>query len=147
MALVRIEQVYPFPAAEIASEIKRYGDGVRVCWLQEEPPNMGARTFIRPLLADEIGKEIRSISRPESASPATGTHLQHAMEQVALRVEVFGDLDRRRCLILGLGETAVWPAEFPCGTFWSVERPVQFQPAPSEITHDLGDDIAMGADN
>ncbi len=90
VAVVRIEQLYPFPAAELASEIKRYGDQVDVCWLQEEPLNMGAWTFIRPRLADLIGKEIRVISRPESASPATGSHLQHAKEQAALRVEAFG---------------------------------------------------------
>ena len=89
VAVIRIEQLYPFPATELAEEIARYDAGVEVCWLQEEPLNMGAWTFIRPRLSDLTGKEVRLISRPESASPATGSHMQHAKEQAALRDEAF----------------------------------------------------------
>ena len=89
VAVIRIEQLYPFPATELAEEIARYDAGVEVCWLQEEPLNMGAWTFIRPRLSVLTGKEVRLISRPESASPATGSHVQHAKEQAALRDEAF----------------------------------------------------------
>jgi 2-oxoglutarate dehydrogenase E1 component len=89
VALVRVERLYPFPAEELAAELGRYGDEVDVVWLQEEPANMGAWTFVRHRLADLLGKDIGLISRPESASPATGSHQQHDREQEGLRNQAF----------------------------------------------------------
>ncbi len=89
VALVRIEQLYPFPEAELMAELGRYRRGVEVVWLQEEPVNMGAWTFIRPRLAALIGAEVGLISRPESASPASGSHQQHDREQAALSGQAF----------------------------------------------------------
>ncbi|MDH5503308.1 MAG: multifunctional oxoglutarate decarboxylase/oxoglutarate dehydrogenase thiamine pyrophosphate-binding subunit/dihydrolipoyllysine-residue succinyltransferase subunit [Acidimicrobiia bacterium] len=89
VALVRVERMYPFPADELAAELGRYGDEVEVVWLQEEPANMGAWTFVRHRLSDLLGKEIGLIGRPESASPATGSHQQHDREQEGLRIQAF----------------------------------------------------------
>ena len=84
VALVRVEQLYPFPAQELVAELNRFDNDVEICWLQEEPVNMGAWTFIRPRLVSLLGKSIKLVSRPESASPATGHHQQHKREQADL---------------------------------------------------------------
>jgi 2-oxoglutarate dehydrogenase E1 component len=89
VALVRVEQLYPFPDGELMAELGRYRRGVTVTWLQEEPANMGAWTFIRPRLSALIGGDIALISRPASASPASGSHHQHDREQGALSEQAF----------------------------------------------------------
>lgn len=68
VALVRIEQLYPFPAEQVDEIIKSYGD-VEVVWAQEEPMNMGAWTFI----LREYRRDIDVISRSASGSPASGS--------------------------------------------------------------------------
>jgi len=82
----RLEQIYPFPDAEIQEILSDYPEGFEVRWVQEEPANMGAWRFVREQF--EIGlldkfKLIR-ISRPESASPATGSGASHKLEQARL---------------------------------------------------------------
>jgi 2-oxoglutarate dehydrogenase E1 component len=89
VALVRLEQLYPFPAKELAQELKRYPQA-QVIWCQEEPMNMGSWTFIDR----RVEAVLKSIShgclrpiyegRPEAASPATGYHDKHDQEQKAL---------------------------------------------------------------
>ena len=79
VALVRIEQLYPFPANALAKMLKRYRNA-EIVWCQEEPQNMGAWTFvdrrIEQLLAglDVAAKRPRFAGRAEAASPATGLH-------------------------------------------------------------------------
>ena len=52
-----------------------------VAWVQDEPSNMGAGCFIVPRLEKTLGRPVRMVSRVESASPATGSHKAHVMEQ------------------------------------------------------------------
>jgi 2-oxoglutarate dehydrogenase complex dehydrogenase (E1) component-like enzyme len=91
VALVRIELLYPFPAAELSAVFERY-DGADVVWVQEEPENMGAWSFVRPQLAALAGRDPVYIGRPMRASPAEGFADAHETEQKrivseALRVE------------------------------------------------------------
>ncbi|MCL2395753.1 MAG: multifunctional oxoglutarate decarboxylase/oxoglutarate dehydrogenase thiamine pyrophosphate-binding subunit/dihydrolipoyllysine-residue succinyltransferase subunit, partial [Acidimicrobiaceae bacterium] len=83
VALVRIEQLYPWPGDQIAAAIARYPSAREVVWLQEEPENMGAWSFVRDRLADLVPNRMRlaRISRVASGSPATGSHAMHDLEQ------------------------------------------------------------------
>ena len=87
MALVRIEQLYPFDTARVAEILAQYAPTAEVVWAQEEPRNMGPWRFleerIQPLL-DSSGRRIRYVGRPESASPATGSGKRHQQEQSAI---------------------------------------------------------------
>jgi len=84
LAIIRLEQMYPFPEKELRDHILRYPDAADVVWVQEEPLNMGGwrvlSDFIQPLL-ESTRRMIRYIGRPESASPATGSYKTHAKEQ------------------------------------------------------------------
>lgn len=85
VALVRIEQLYPYPEKQIAELRKKYNKA-EFCWAQEEPKNMGAYTFL--LRYDEnIG--IKLFSRRSSASPATGFPKVHAREQEEIVTQAF----------------------------------------------------------
>ncbi len=80
VAVVRFEQIYPFPTDEALAAIEPYGDAELV-WVQEEPANMGAWRFMSRALFTEVGRISRGIYRPESASPATGSSRVHAQQQ------------------------------------------------------------------
>ncbi len=85
VAVVGLEQLYPFPAAELEAELERHAGAREVVWVQEEPANMGAFAFVDPLLdAAAHGRAVRSIKRSASASPATGSAKAHALEQKTL---------------------------------------------------------------
>lgn len=90
-AVVRVEQLYPFPKEQLDSIFERYGGARSIRWVQEEPRNMGAWTFVHHRLADELsGKiELSVASRAESASPATGSQTIHQQEQEQLIEEAF----------------------------------------------------------
>ena len=89
VALVRMEQLYPFPNMSLAKELKKYPNADLV-WCQEEPKNMGAWTYLdrrlEELLSTLTVRAKRPIyaGRPEAASPATGSFGQHTREQKAL---------------------------------------------------------------
>ncbi len=84
VALVRVELLYPFPAAAIAAEVAKY-PGAEVVWCQEEPRNMGAWPSFAHWFADELPQHpVRYVGRPAAASPATGSHKKHVAEQGAL---------------------------------------------------------------
>ena len=82
-AIARIETLYPFPDDEIRALDARYPNIETVVWVQEEPMNMGALTYMLPRLRDAIPGEVRlwHVSRPERASPAEGNAGDHAAEQ------------------------------------------------------------------
>lgn len=90
VALVRMEQLAPFPEEVLAEELLRYDNSVALIWCQEEPRNMGAWSFIAPRLEtvfDELGfDQPRPIyaGRKAAPSPATGSHEQHLREQKKL---------------------------------------------------------------
>ena len=89
VALVRLEQIYPFPAMGLRTVLQTYPKAELV-WCQEEPENQGAWTFVdrrleRVLVAiDAASKRPRYVGRAEAASPATGSAKVHAQEQAAL---------------------------------------------------------------
>lgn len=91
IAITRIEQFYPWPEEEVRAEIERYKDVRDVVWVQEEPANQGAWSYLRNLLEDllesvhgECAKRIKYIGRPASASTATGSADVHQSEQNAI---------------------------------------------------------------
>jgi 2-oxoglutarate dehydrogenase E1 component len=90
--IVFLEQLYPWPEAELTAEIARHPDAHEVVWVQEEPDNMGALSFVVPRLRRLFPeRKVLSIKRSAAASPATGSAKAHDLEQktlisVALRV-------------------------------------------------------------
>ncbi len=91
VALIRVEQLYPFPVEEIAAVLP---DDSEVVWAQEEPANMGAAAFVEHHLT-AAGRPPTVISREESASPATGSAAVHAEEQAELIRQVYATRDQR----------------------------------------------------
>jgi 2-oxoglutarate dehydrogenase E1 component len=85
VAVVRVEQIYPWPTARIEEILQSYEAAHEVVWLQEEPENMGACPFVHLRMHDQLrDKKVRHVARAESASPATGSGLVHAAEQADL---------------------------------------------------------------
>ena len=86
VALVRVEQLYPFPDSDLAAAVAAYANLRDVVWLQEEPANMGAWEFARPLLEELLAGRfpLRYVGRPRSASPAEGSAAWHALNQRAI---------------------------------------------------------------
>jgi 2-oxoglutarate dehydrogenase E1 component len=82
-AIVRIEQLYPLPETEISETLRQYPNAENVIWVQEEPRNMGAWTFIRGHLQLFLKAELKLgyAGRVRSASPAPGSPKQHTREQ------------------------------------------------------------------
>jgi len=97
--IVRLEQIYPFPAKRMASILAETPQA-DVVWCQEEPQNMGSWTFVRDYLEDAMSAAGMSQSRPAyagrkaAASPATGSASRHAAEQAAL-VDAALDLQKQ----------------------------------------------------
>ena len=90
--MVRVEQLYPWPEGAIAEVLDRYPNAAEVVWLQEEPENMGAWSFVHGRLHRLLRDRYRltHVSRPESASPATGSAAQHQLEQADLLDRAIG---------------------------------------------------------
>ncbi len=92
-AIVRVEQLYPFPTEAIATEISKY-PGATLLWVQDEPANQGPWPFIALQLHETQNETLqnasfRRVSRRATASPATGSHYVHEEEQKALLIEAF----------------------------------------------------------
>ena len=88
-AVVRVEQLYPWPADAIAEIVDRYPAIEDVAWVQEEPKNMGAWSYVWPRLRVAAGNamELHYIGRPERASPAEGYGSDHTIEQARIVAE------------------------------------------------------------
>jgi multifunctional 2-oxoglutarate metabolism enzyme len=86
VAVVRVEQLYPWPYDRLSEVASRYPNARQIVWLQEEPSNMGAWSFAEDRLAERLDDthEIIRVSRHESGSPATGSHTIHVQEQEAI---------------------------------------------------------------
>ncbi|NLF04585.1 MAG: multifunctional oxoglutarate decarboxylase/oxoglutarate dehydrogenase thiamine pyrophosphate-binding subunit/dihydrolipoyllysine-residue succinyltransferase subunit, partial [Actinomycetales bacterium] len=95
VAVARVEQLYPWPYEAIAKELARFPNATELIWLQEEPENMGPWNFVKGRLYEALGDrfEIRRISRPDEASPATGSHAIHAQEQHMILAAAFAPLE------------------------------------------------------
>ncbi|MDQ6631972.1 MAG: 2-oxoglutarate dehydrogenase E1 component, partial [Verrucomicrobiota bacterium] len=93
VAIIRIEQLYPLPENILEKTLQPFSSGVSVVWVQEEPQNMGAWRYWFARFGGEIfGRFAFScVSRPASASPATGSTHSHKLEQEQIMVEAFGE--------------------------------------------------------
>jgi 2-oxoglutarate dehydrogenase E1 component len=91
VAIVRAEQLYPFPGEDLKTALSPYGRGTPVIWVQEEPENMGALNHMRLRFGDSVYDRFPflTISRPESSSPATGSSASHKIEQQGLIEQAF----------------------------------------------------------
>ena len=83
VAIVRLEQLYPFAADQLLEVFGRYPQASDVRWVQDEPENMGAWTFVQARLRDDLadGMKLTYVARAESASPATGSPKLHEQEE------------------------------------------------------------------
>ena len=86
VALIRVEQFYPFPLRALTEAIAHYANAKELVWCQEEPKNMGAWTFMEPRLENLLPRceRPRYVGREASASPATGSYAIHIQEQQRL---------------------------------------------------------------
>jgi 2-oxoglutarate dehydrogenase E1 component len=86
VAIVRIEQLYPFPLEALAAALSTYPDGTPAHWVQEEPENMGAWRTLRVQFGETLLVKFpfSAVTRPASASPATGSASSHRLEQESL---------------------------------------------------------------
>ena len=95
VAIVRIEQLYPLSDATIKEALDPYPENAEVLWVQEEPFNMGAWYYLRARWPRTV-RTPTCVSRPESASPATGSAASHKFEQQLLVDQAFGDAPMRK---------------------------------------------------
>jgi 2-oxoglutarate dehydrogenase E1 component len=89
VAIVRLERLYPLPAITLPPELARYQNLTSVRWVQEEPANQGAWSFMAMNLPALINHQITGVSRPASSSPAVGSHHRSELEQQALVTQAF----------------------------------------------------------
>jgi len=87
-AIIRVEQLYPLPKAEIDAELAKYPNA-DIVWAQDEPANQGPWPFMGLNLAPVLDRKLRLVSRPASASTAAGSMKRHAAEQDALIKQAF----------------------------------------------------------
>jgi 2-oxoglutarate dehydrogenase E1 component len=89
VAVLRVEQLYPWPYDYVAEAVAKFPNADELVWLQEEPENMGPWNFVKGRLYEALGDTytIRRVSRFESGSPATGSHAIHGQEQDQLMEE------------------------------------------------------------
>src|SRR6266536_1541346 len=92
VALVRVEQLYPFPAEQIRQQLDAYPEAQRVLWVQEEPENMGAWRYLAVRFERVLGMRIEVASREEAAAPATGSPSIHQRQQQRLLDRALIDL-------------------------------------------------------
>ena len=97
VAILRLEQPYPFPAVGLIDALDRYGREAEMIWVQEEPANMGVWPYLRYRFGERLlGRPLRGACRPEAASPATGSAASHKLELRLLLERVFGPLEEFR---------------------------------------------------
>jgi 2-oxoglutarate dehydrogenase E1 component len=92
MAVIRVEQLAPFPWAQIQKEIEKYGKMAQVFWAQEEHMNMGAWHYMEPRLGtllEKDGRRVKYLGRDPEAAPATGILDAHEQQKASLMNEIF----------------------------------------------------------
>jgi 2-oxoglutarate dehydrogenase E1 component len=92
VAIVRVEQLYPFPHKAFAAELKRYPNATEVIWCQDEPQNQGAWFYVQHYVHENMldGQKLGYAGRPASASPAVGYAHLHQEQQKNLLDQAFG---------------------------------------------------------
>jgi 2-oxoglutarate dehydrogenase E1 component len=91
IAILRVEELYPFPEWNLSENLAAFPRIQELCWVQEEPQNMGAWNFVQRHITHTVsfGRDFRYIGRPERASPAAGSFKLYLKEQQALVTEAF----------------------------------------------------------
>jgi 2-oxoglutarate dehydrogenase E1 component len=128
VAVVRVEQLYPFPRKELQTVFNKYRNAHDVAWVQEEPKNRGAWTFMEPRLREMLPEAatLAYVGRDEAASPATGSYKMHEIEEQELLMHAL-DLKPAGGTAAGAGNGKdVAPAKPEC------ER-APLPPAPSGV--------------
>ena len=94
VAIVRLEQLYPFPHKAFAAEVKRYPNARDIVWCQDEPQNQGAWFFVQHHIHENMieGQKLGYAGRPASASTAVGYYAKHAEQLKELLSAAFGKL-------------------------------------------------------
>jgi 2-oxoglutarate dehydrogenase E1 component len=94
VAIVRVEQLYPFPHKAFAAELKRFPNATEIVWCQDEPQNQGAWFFVQHYIHENMqeGQKLGYAGRPASASPAVGYAHLHQEQLKALLDQAFGKL-------------------------------------------------------
>jgi 2-oxoglutarate dehydrogenase E1 component len=98
VALLRLEQLYPFPHKALETELKRYPGVTQVVWCQDEPQNQGAWFFVQHHIQDALkeGQRLSYAGRPASASPAVGYYDKHYAQQKELLSAALGDAPKSK---------------------------------------------------
>jgi 2-oxoglutarate dehydrogenase E1 component len=92
-AIIFLEQLFPLPEAELEAAFAQHANAREFLWVQEEPANMGALSYINPQLERLArGNRVRSVKRSPSSTPATGSHTAHELEQKTLMELAFAAL-------------------------------------------------------
>ncbi|KUE88960.1 2-oxoglutarate dehydrogenase subunit E1 [Cupriavidus necator] len=93
-AVIRLEQLYPFPHKAVAAELKKYPNATEIVWCQDEPQNQGAWFFVQHYIMENMtdGQKLGYAGRPASASPAVGYYAKHNEQQKALLEAAFAKL-------------------------------------------------------
>ena len=93
VAILRLEEYYPFPHERLREALKPYKDGTQVVWVQDEPMNMGAWPYLFGQFCDKLVERLpfKGVGRPASASPATGSRAAHQIEQERVLSQAFAD--------------------------------------------------------
>jgi 2-oxoglutarate dehydrogenase E1 component len=106
-AIVRIEQPYPFPVRELTNVLAKYRNARQILWVQEEPKNRGCWTFMEPRLRDLLpaGATLNYCGREEAASPATGSHKMHEVEEEEIMEHALDLKSRQATLVNGVAAT------------------------------------------
>lgn len=94
VAVVRVEQLYPTPVAQMEAIVAKYKNAADVLWVQEEPENQGAWPYLLRILRKTALSNIDVVSRKESSSPATGYAQQHANQQAYIVSKTFEIADK-----------------------------------------------------
>lgn len=94
VAIVRVEQLYPFPHKAFAAELKKYPNATDIVWCQDEPQNQGSWFFVQHYIHENMadGQKLGYAGRPASASPACGYAHLHQEQQKALLDQAFAKL-------------------------------------------------------
>ncbi|MFZ9406589.1 MAG: 2-oxoglutarate dehydrogenase E1 component [Burkholderiaceae bacterium] len=98
VALLRVEQLYPFPHKALESELRKYPGATHVVWCQDEPQNQGAWFFVQHHILDALkdGQRLTYAGRPASASPAVGYYDKHYAQQKDLLNAALGELPKTK---------------------------------------------------
>jgi 2-oxoglutarate dehydrogenase E1 component len=90
VAIVMLEQLFPFPEQDVREVLSQYRNASEFIWVQEEPANMGALSFVGPRLKRIVGTKLRSVKRAANSTPATGSAKAHELEQKTLLALALG---------------------------------------------------------